>query len=122
MRWGKRRHRKPDELRARRSERASGSPPRCARSRAGDARAPLEERALFHIACSDAAQACAESVDLVAEAAGSSSNAVGAPLERLARDARVIRQHVTVAPSLIDDAGRALLGLEPESFLLRVSS
>lgn len=85
-------------------------------------RLSLEERALFHITCSDSAQACAEAVDLVVEAAGSSANAVGAPLERLARDARVIRQHVTVAPSLIDDAGRALLGLEPESFLLKMSS
>ncbi len=85
-------------------------------------RLSLEERALFHIACSDSAQACAEAVDLVALAAGSSANVVGAPLERLARDARVIRQHVTVAPSLIDDAGRVLLGLEPESFLLKISS
>ena len=34
------------------------------------------------------------------------------------RDARVIRQHVTVAPQLVEDAGRVLLGLDPQSFIL----
>jgi alkylation response protein AidB-like acyl-CoA dehydrogenase len=79
-----------------------------------------EERAIFHIACADAAQACAEAVDLVAEAAGTSANRLDCPLERYARDVRVIRQHVTVAPNLIEDAGRVLLGLEPESVMLKL--
>lgn len=78
------------------------------------------ERAMFHIACSDAAQACADAVDLVAEAAGTSANRLDCPLERHARDVRVIRQHVTVAPNLIEDAGRVLLGLDPESAILKL--
>ncbi|MCZ6887404.1 MAG: acyl-CoA dehydrogenase family protein [Gammaproteobacteria bacterium] len=78
----------------------------------------IEERALFQIICSDAAQASAEVVDMLAEAAGTSANQLGHPLERLGRDARVIRQHVTVAPHHIEDGGRVLLGLEPESNML----
>ena len=58
--------------------------------------------------------------DTVAEAAGTTANELDSPLEKLARDVRVIRQHVTVAPSLIDDGGRVLLGLEPESVILKV--
>ncbi len=77
-------------------------------------------RALFAIACSDAALACAEAVDTVAEAAGTTANEIDSPLEKLARDVRVIRQHMTVSPSLIDDGGRVLLGLEPESVMLKV--
>jgi alkylation response protein AidB-like acyl-CoA dehydrogenase len=82
----------------------------------------IEERALFQIACADAAQACAEAVDLVVEAAGTSANTLGSPLERCARDARVIRQHVTVAPHTLEDGGRVLLGLPPESVMLKLPS
>lgn len=81
---------------------------------------PKRDRALIHILCSDAAQATAEVVDRLAEAAGTSANQIGHPLERLSRDSKVIRQHVTVAPQLIEDAGRILLGLEPNTFLLRL--
>ena len=81
---------------------------------------PLRDRALFQIACSDAAAACAEAVDTVAEAAGTSANFVESPLERHARDARVIRQHVTVAPHHVEDGGRVLLGLDPQAFMLTV--
>jgi alkylation response protein AidB-like acyl-CoA dehydrogenase len=77
-------------------------------------------RALFAIACADAALACAEAVDTVAEAAGTTANELDSPLEKAMRDVRVIRQHLTVAPSLIDDGGRVLLGLEPESVMLKV--
>ncbi len=79
-----------------------------------------EERAIFHIACSDAALACAEAVDIVVEAAGTSANRLDCPLERYSRDVRVIRQHVAVGPHLIEDAGRVLLGLEPESLMLKL--
>jgi len=77
-------------------------------------------RALFAIACSDAAIACAEAVDTVAEAAGTTANEIDSPLEKLSRDVRVIRQHMTVSPALIDDGGRVLLGLPPESVMLKV--
>ena len=79
---------------------------------------PNRDRALLQIACSDAALACADAVDTVAEAAGTSANRLDSPLERQARDVRVIRQHVTVAPQHLEDAGRVLLGLEPEGLML----
>ncbi len=77
------------------------------------------DRALFQIACSDAVAGCAEAVDAVAEAAGTTANDRTGPLERLTRDIRVIRQHVTVAPHHIEDGGRVLLGLEAEGAMLK---
>ncbi len=56
---------------------------------------------------------------LITEAAGTTANFRSGPLERLARDVRVVRQHVTVAPQHIEDGGRVLLGLEPEGAMLR---
>ena len=81
---------------------------------------PERDRALLHVLCSDAALAVAEVVDIVASASGTTANQVGHPLERLARDARVIRQHATVAPQNMEDAGRVLLGLEPIGVMLRI--
>ncbi len=79
----------------------------------------LKERALFHIACSDGARAAAESVDRVCDAAGTSGNFKGHPLERIARDVRVVRQHLTVASHHIEDGGRVLLGLPATGMMLR---
>ncbi len=79
----------------------------------------IRDRALFQIACSDAVAGAAEAVDAVTEAAGTTANFRAAPLERLARDVRVVRQHVTVAPQHIEDGGRVLLGLEPEGPMLK---
>ena len=79
----------------------------------------LKEKAIFHIACSDAARAAAESVDRVCEAAGTSANFKDHPLERIARDVKVIRQHVTVASHHIEDGGRVLLGLPANGMMLR---
>lgn len=76
------------------------------------------DRALFQIVCSDAVLATARAVDTVAEAAGTSANQIEQPLERIARDVRVVRQHVTVAPHHIEDGGRVLLGLEPTGLML----
>ncbi len=78
------------------------------------------QRALLQVACSDAVRASAEAVDLVAEAAGTTANFLDSPLERRARDVRVIRQHVTVAPQHLEDAGRVLLGLPPEGIMLNM--
>ena len=77
------------------------------------------EFALFQIACSDAAVGAAEAVDAVCLAAGTTANDRTGPLERLSRDVRVVRQHVTVAPQHIDDGGRVLLGLPPEGAMLK---
>ena len=78
-----------------------------------------KDRALFQVACSDAVKGAVESVDLVTDAAGTSANFQNHPLERISRDVRVVRQHLTVASHHIDDAGRALLGLEPEGLMLK---
>jgi len=76
------------------------------------------DRALLQLACSDAVRGCAEAVEAVVEAAGTSANRLDCPLERLARDVRVVRQHATVAPHHALDAGRVLLGLDPEGLML----
>jgi alkylation response protein AidB-like acyl-CoA dehydrogenase len=78
-----------------------------------------KQRALFQIACSDAARGCAEAVDLLCDVAGTTANQTGHPLERAARDVRVVRQHISVASHHLDDAGRVLLGLEPEGLMLK---
>ena len=70
-----------------------------------------KEAALFQLACSDAVRSCIASVDRLVEAAGTTANQKGHPLERVARDIRVVGQHQTVAPHHIEDAGRVLLGL-----------
>ncbi len=79
-----------------------------------------EQRALLQIACSDAVRASAEAVDRVAEAAGTTANFLDSPLERRARDVRVVRQHMTVAPHHLGDAGRVLLGLPPQGVMLNM--
>jgi len=77
-----------------------------------------QERAIFQLACSDAVRGCVSAVDAVCDAAGTTANQRDHPLERIARDIRVVRQHVTVASHQMDDAGRVLLGLRPEGLML----
>lgn len=76
------------------------------------------ERALFQLACSDAVRGCVAAVDAICDAAGTTANQQAHPLERISRDVRVVRQHVTVASHQIDDAGRVLLGLPPQGLML----
>jgi alkylation response protein AidB-like acyl-CoA dehydrogenase len=76
------------------------------------------ERAIFQLACSDAVRGAVAAVDAICDAAGTSANQKAHPLERIARDIRVVRQHVTVASHHIDDAGRVLLGLPAEGLML----
>ena len=76
------------------------------------------ERALFQLACSDSVRGCIGAVALLVEAAGTSANQKGHPLERIQRDVRVVGQHVTVAPHNIEDAGRILLGLPAQEMML----
>lgn len=78
-----------------------------------------QQLAIFQAACSDAVAGCTEAVDRLCDAAGTTANQKGHPLERLARDARVVRQHATVASHHIDDAGRVLLGLPAEGLMLK---
>lgn len=75
-------------------------------------------RAIFQVACSTAARSCVEAIQKVAEAAGTSSNFKGEPLERIVRDVRVVQQHVTVSAQHIEDGGRMLLDLPPLGMML----
>lgn len=84
----------------------------------GRAHISTRERAVFQLACSDAVRGCVEAVDLLCDAAGTTANQQEHPLERIARDIRVVRQHVTVASHQIDDAGRVLLGLPATGLML----
>ena len=76
------------------------------------------ERAIFQLACSDAARGAVEVVERISDAAGTTANQRDHPLERIGRDVRVVRQHITVASHHIDDAGRVLLGLPPTGMML----
>lgn len=82
-------------------------------------RVPRRLLALFQATCSDAVAGCAEAVDAVTDAAGTTANMKGHPLERAARDIRVVRQHATVASHHLDDAGRVLLGLPGDGLMLK---
>jgi len=77
-----------------------------------------KQRAFFQLACSDSVQGCAQAVQLLCEAAGTTANKKGFPLERIRRDINVVGQHVTVAPHNIEDAGRIMLGLPAEEMML----
>jgi len=88
-----------------------------ARVLAGD-HITTRERAIFQLACSDAVRGCVEAVDRLCDAAGTTANQLDHPLERIGRDIRVVRQHVTVAGHQMDDAGRVLLGLPAEGLML----
>jgi len=76
------------------------------------------DRAVFQLACSDSVRACVEAVGLLCDAAGTTANQKGFPLERIMRDVRVVGQHTTVAPHNIEDAGRVFLGLPPQEMML----
>ena len=76
------------------------------------------ERAMFQLACSDSVRGCIQAVAALCEAAGTSANQKGHPLERIQRDIRVVGQHVSVAPHHIEDAGRIMLGLPAQEMML----
>ncbi|MEZ5560032.1 MAG: acyl-CoA dehydrogenase family protein [Pseudomonadales bacterium] len=82
-------------------------------------RPSARQLALFQASCSQAVADACSAVDLLADAAGTTANSIGHPLERLSRDVRVVRQHATVASHHLDDAGRVLLGLPGQGLMLR---
>jgi alkylation response protein AidB-like acyl-CoA dehydrogenase len=79
--------------------------------------ATLHDQAMVRLACSHCCAEAVRAVDVVMAQAGMSALTPDRPLERCGRDIRVVPQHVTVAPSAIQDAGRVLLGLDPVSIV-----
>lgn len=72
------------------------------------------ERALVHLACSNAVRASVEAVERVHEVVGTRANFEGHPLERRLRDVRVVPQHMTVSSQWLETSGGVLLGLAKE--------
>jgi alkylation response protein AidB-like acyl-CoA dehydrogenase len=73
------------------------------------------ELALLRLACATCCRDAVTAVDLVASHLGMTAS-LGAPaLTRAIRDVRVVPQHPWVAPAVLTAAGRALLGLDPDT-------
>jgi alkylation response protein AidB-like acyl-CoA dehydrogenase len=68
-------------------------------------------RASIRLASTHAAQSAAEAVDLMFNAAGTTSIYESSRLERCFRDVHVVTQHIAVATSNIEMVGQYLLGL-----------
>ena len=80
--------------------------------------ADRRQRALVRLACSHACQEAIRAVELVHQAAGTSANFETSPIGRARHDVAVVAQQVMVAPHFIEDAGRVLLGLDPNEPIL----
>jgi alkylation response protein AidB-like acyl-CoA dehydrogenase len=74
----------------------------------------LAQRADLLLAATHTVQVSAEVTDMMFAAGGSSAVFVGHALERLFRDAQVIRQHGFVCPARYETAAQVSLGLEPD--------
>ncbi|HZP57929.1 MAG TPA: acyl-CoA dehydrogenase family protein [Dehalococcoidia bacterium] len=77
----------------------------------------LRQQALLRAACVQATETAASVTRTASTLAGSTSVYRASSLQRHARDADVITHHFTQAPHVWEDAGRALLGLQPHAFL-----
>lgn len=66
------------------------------------------------------AEACAEAVDLVHEAAGTAAIRIGQRIERHHRDIHVLTQHADKSYARYEDVGKMLFGLSPSFFVLEL--
>ncbi len=73
----------------------------------------LRERAIVRLAAAQAAEASAQAVDLLFNAAGGTALFTNNPLERCFRDVHATTQHIGTQASNFELAGRVLLGLDP---------
>ena len=73
----------------------------------------LRQRARLRLSLGVASEMCVQAVDLMYQAGGGSSLYATSPLDRIFRDAHTLHQHVTYQPKVFEEAGRMLLGLEP---------
>jgi alkylation response protein AidB-like acyl-CoA dehydrogenase len=73
----------------------------------------MRRRALVRLACTQAAQASAQTVDLMYNAGGGTSLYEIGRLARCFRDVHACTQHIATSTSSYELGGRVLLGLEP---------
>jgi alkylation response protein AidB-like acyl-CoA dehydrogenase len=79
-----------------------------------------DSRTRCQLAACFAAQSCAEAVDLVHEAVGSTGIRPEHGFERHFRDAHVLTQHATKSYARYEDVGKILFGLPPTFFVLEI--
>ena len=70
---------------------------------------------MVRMACVYSAQACAEAVDLMHNAAGGTALFETSRLERCFRDVHACTQHIATSTSNYELGGRVLLGLDLET-------
>lgn len=70
-------------------------------------------KAIFRVACANAAESAVRIVDMIAAEAGAVSIFETCPIERLARDVHAAVKHVAMTPNSYVVAGRLGLGLDP---------
>lgn len=78
----------------------------------------IEDRARLRLAATHATRTSAEAVTAMYQLAGGSSVFLSSSLQRRFRDAHVATQHMMVAPSTYELAGRVALGLETDASFL----
>jgi alkylation response protein AidB-like acyl-CoA dehydrogenase len=77
------------------------------------ATASMQRRVMVRLACAYAAQASAQAVDLMYNAAGGTAIFETGRLERCFRDVHATTQHIATSSSNYETGGRVLLGLDP---------
>lgn len=77
-------------------------------------RVPREIHARTRLACTHAVANCVSAVETLCTSAGTTANLVTSPLHRYLADVRAVPQHVMVGGYNDLNAGRVLLGLEPD--------
>jgi indole-3-acetate monooxygenase len=80
-----------------------------------DRQASARDLALLRLACATSCRDAVTAVDLVAAQLGMTASLGNPALTRTIRDVRVVPQHAWVAPAVLTGAGRALLGLDPDT-------
>jgi indole-3-acetate monooxygenase len=73
----------------------------------------MRQRAIARLAAAKAAEASAQAVDLLYNAAGGTALFESTPLERCFRDVHATTQHIGTQAANFELAGRVLLGLDP---------
>jgi alkylation response protein AidB-like acyl-CoA dehydrogenase len=85
---------------------------------AAGAEPTLRQRAVFRLATIHSYRAARDAVGLMYEAGGGAALYATSPLDRQWRDITTVTQHALVNARGYAEVGRALLGLDPDSFLI----